>query len=349
MDGARAAGAPPLLRGANGFRVGEFESLNERATVRVAIRKRPEPDSVVHDRILLDPNPQADTLTFGKTRLFEWQDSNGIQWAGGLLFRRLVPRDSLSARGADTRVRTRRSLLTGWSSSAGHDGVCGSSIGQRRHGRSSGAGLPRAIAAEEQEGPAAAEGYRAAIERLIEDRVVDASRVGLIAFSRTGYHALHLLAKYPHLLKAVTISDALQAGYWQYITVAANRTDAEISVSRLTGGIPEVATIENWFARNPIYKIGDSTAAVLLEETGRSAGLGMWETYTILRRSRRPVEFVLFPEGSHLLKKPLERLASQGGNLDWFRFWLQGYEDSAPEKQARYVRWRSMAEATRRE
>jgi dipeptidyl aminopeptidase/acylaminoacyl peptidase len=205
--------------------------------------------------------------------------------------------------------------------------------------------LPRAISRDDQEGPAAAAGYRAAIEQLIADGIADASRVGLIAFSRTGYHALHVLSQYPRLLKAVTISDALQAGYWQYLTVATNRTDAAISVSRLTGGAPEIATIEDWFARNPIYKIGASTAAVLLEETGRTAGLSMWETYAMLRRSGRPVEFVLFPEGSHLLKKPRERLASQGGNVDWFRFWLQGYEDDVPEKHAKYVRWRAMAEA----
>jgi hypothetical protein len=27
-----------------------------------------------------------------------------------------------------------------------------------------------------------------------------------------------------------------------------------------------------------------------------------------------------------------------------FRFWLQGYEDPAPKKQAQYARWRKMRE-----
>lgn len=331
------------------LQVKEFESLSERPTVRVTILQDDAPSSAARDRILLDPNPQADALAFGTTRLFEWKDSKGIQWVGGLL----LPPDYVRGTRYPLVMQTHgfgrnRFLLDGPPPQA-TTAFAAQALAN--------AGIvvlqvqdpPRAIAADQQEGPDAADGYYAAIEQLIADGIVDGSRVGLIAFSRTGYHALHLLAKYPRLLKAVTISDALQAGYWQYITVAGNRTDSEISVSRLTGGAPELGTIKDWFARNPIYKISESAAAILLEETGRSAGLGMWETYAMLRRSGRPVEFVLFREGSHLLKKPLERLASQGGNVDWYRFWLQGYEDSVPQKQAQYVRWHALREAARRQ
>ncbi|HEY8508036.1 MAG TPA: hypothetical protein VIL32_06755 [Steroidobacteraceae bacterium] len=31
-------------------------------------------------------------------------------------------------------------------------------------------------------------------------------------------------------------------------------------------------------------------------------------------------------------------------NLDWFRFWLQDYEDPAPAKQEQYQRWRQLRE-----
>lgn len=36
------------------------------------------------------------------------------------------------------------------------------------------------------------------------------------------------------------------------------------------------------------------------------------------------------------------RLASQGGSVDWFRFWLQGYEDPDPSKAEQYARWRGL-------
>jgi hypothetical protein len=31
-------------------------------------------------------------------------------------------------------------------------------------------------------------------------------------------------------------------------------------------------------------------------------------------------------------------------NLDWFRFWLQDYEDAVPEKEGQYARWRKLRE-----
>jgi hypothetical protein len=36
------------------------------------------------------------------------------------------------------------------------------------------------------------------------------------------------------------------------------------------------------------------------------------------------------------------RLVAQTGNVDWFRFWLQGYEDPDPTKQSQYARWRGL-------
>jgi len=35
-------------------------------------------------------------------------------------------------------------------------------------------------------------------------------------------------------------------------------------------------------------------------------------------------------------------MASQGGSVDWFRFWLQDYEDPDPTKTEQYARWREL-------
>lgn len=32
-------------------------------------------------------------------------------------------------------------------------------------------------------------------------------------------------------------------------------------------------------------------------------------------------------------------MASQGLSVDWFRFWLQGYEDPDPARAEQYKRW----------
>lgn len=44
----------------------------------------------------------------------------------------------------------------------------------------------------------------------------------------------------------------------------------------------------------------------------------------------------------HVLTNPEARMASQGGSVDWFRFWLQGYEDPNPAKAEQYKRWREL-------
>jgi hypothetical protein len=44
----------------------------------------------------------------------------------------------------------------------------------------------------------------------------------------------------------------------------------------------------------------------------------------------------------HVITNPVERLASQGISVDWFRFWLQGYENPDPAKADQYKRWREL-------
>jgi hypothetical protein len=34
-----------------------------------------------------------------------------------------------------------------------------------------------------------------------------------------------------------------------------------------------------------------------------------------------------------------------GTHIDWWRFWLRGYEDPAPAKQAQYTHWRALRAA----
>ena len=50
----------------------------------------------------------------------------------------------------------------------------------------------------------------------------------------------------------------------------------------------------------------------------------------------------LLNSDDHVLTNPVARMASQGGSVDWFRFWLQGYEDPNPTKADRYKRWREL-------
>src|SRR6185312_4967425 len=190
-----------------------------------------------------------------------------------------------------------------------------------------------------REGKLYAEGTKAGIDYVVSRDIVDASKVGYIGWSRTGFHELYVLAEYPRLLRAVSICDSVQAGYFQTFMLNVNSPqDLSYEMTRMSGGTLPQADLAGWFARNPLYKLSSVRAAVRIEaDTGGvdNAGasvLNLWETYAVLRSAGRPVDFVYFPRGSHNQTMPAERLGSQGGNIDWFRFWLQGYEDRDPAK-----------------
>jgi len=54
------------------------------------------------------------------------------------------------------------------------------------------------------------------------------------------------------------------------------------------------------------------------------------------------VDLILLNTDEHVLTNPAVRVASQGGTVDWFRFWLQNYEDPDPAKADQYKRWREL-------
>jgi acetyl esterase/lipase len=71
--------------------------------------------------------------------------------------------------------------------------------------------------------------------------------------------------------------------------------------------------------------------------------LNAYEFFTALRRQGKPVELFYYPSGEHELDTPAERLASLRRNVDWFRFWMQGVEGSAPAyDRDQYKRWREL-------
>ncbi len=57
-------------------------------------------------------------------------------------------------------------------------------------------------------------------------------------------------------------------------------------------------------------------------------------------------DLYVFPNEPHQKFQPKHKLAVYERNLDWFRFWLQGYEDPDPAKAAQYACWREMKAGT---
>jgi hypothetical protein len=55
--------------------------------------------------------------------------------------------------------------------------------------------------------------------------------------------------------------------------------------------------------------------------------------------NHRPLEYVVYPDATHQLKMPRQRLASQENTVDWMAFWLRG---ELPADVERADRWKTL-------
>ena len=101
------------------------------------------------------------------------------------------------------------------------------------------------------------------------------------------------------------------------------------SMKAANGGGPFGATREEWVRHDPSLHTDCIKAALRIESYGPWV-LPNWDIYAQLRRQYKPVEMVLLPGGSHSLSAVGDRMASLQGNVDWYRFWLQGERRGKP-------------------
>jgi hypothetical protein len=108
------------------------------------------------------------------------------------------------------------------------------------------------------------------------------------------------------------------------------------------GASPFGEGLQAWLKRSPGFNLDKITAPLLVVAEGPGSLLLMWEPYSGLRYLNKPVDLIMLNTNEHVLTNPAARMASQGGSVDWFRFWLQDYEDPDPAKAEQYRRWREL-------
>jgi hypothetical protein len=186
-------------------------------------------------------------------------------------------------------------------------------------------------------------GIESAIEHLAEDGLVDPHHVGLVGFSRTCWYVESALIRDPELFIAATIADGIDTSYMQYHLWGEGNAEVAREYESINRAKPlGEAGMREWLGSAPGFHLDQVQAAVRIEALGPRSILGEWEIYSSLRQQGKPVDLIYFPKGQHILQSPQERLDSEQGNVDWFRFWLSGYEDPDPKKADQYKRLRTL-------
>jgi dipeptidyl aminopeptidase/acylaminoacyl peptidase len=290
-------------------------------------------------RELWDPNPQLRHLQFGPVSVFHWKDKSGYEWTAGLVKPvNFVPgkryplviqthgfsEDDFMTDGMNTTAEAALALASA--------GIVVLQVKDKP---------THSMDASEAEGYV--EGYGRAVDELAAEGLIDPSKVGLVGFSWTCWYVETALIHDPGRYRAATIADGLDNSYLQYHLWGAGSPAIEKQAELINDGKPIAGEgLANWIDAAPGFHLDKVRTPLRIEAIGPMSVLGEWEIYSSLEQQGKPVDLIYNPNGQHILQKPLDRLASQQGNVDWFRFWLQGWEDPTPETSSQYERWRRL-------
>ena len=275
------------------------------------------------ERTLFDPAPELTRhFSFGRAEAITWTDANHIEWHAALI----MPPNAQPGAKYPLIVQTHgfdpQEFLVdgpyGITTAMAAQPLANAGFAVLQIDESS-----AATTSDQREAGLFVEGMRAGIRTVLARGAIDEHRIGVVAFSRTGLHAVQLVAEEPNLFAAVVTADAPWFGYVQDQLFMSGSGPATREYHALTAGKQGTRSIAEAAALDPLYRVAASRAAWRIEANHPASLIAYWELYTALQRAGRPVEVAYYPEATHVLLMPDERLASQQGTVDWFRRWLQ--------------------------
>lgn len=178
------------------------------------------------------------------------------------------------------------------------------------------------------------------IEYLGREGIIDKSRVGMTGLSFGESVTTAVLERTP-LLRAASIASAdMDPVYWWAASVP-GRDIKGMLWDQFRVGNPDTQP-EGWKAITAIGGLANLHAPLLMQLPESETRLAI-EFYGRLASSPTPTELYSYPNEMHVKWEPRHKLAVYQRNLDWFRFWLLGQEDSDPAKAGQYARWRAFS------
>ncbi len=289
-------------------------------------------------RTIWNPNPELQEIDLGEASMFRWKDVANRDWIGGLY----KPPDYVVGHRYPLVIQTHGfapnfflpSGLFPTAFAARELSAFGMVVLQVQDCSPSNSA---------EEGLCSVSGYESAIKELAAEGLVDPDNVGIVGFSRSCYYVLKALTTIPQRFKAGSITEGFDGGYFQYILAVSDNSDEQLGELEIVNdGRPFGHGLQQWLRRSPGFNMDKVRTPLQVVGKGPLSLLGEWESYATLRALNKPVDLIMLAEGAHVLSNPAERLASQGGTVDWFRFWLKGEEDPDPAKGDQYKRWREL-------
>lgn len=323
--------------------------------LEVKVRQSPnDPPTVVVsngrvEKTLSRPDPALNGLYRARVEAFSWSLPNGSTMTGGLSLPRTAALplpvviqigydydqpEAFAPDGPQTAPFARQALNA--------RGMAVLSLDATVMQRSSDRFTPR-------EGPGIVEQIDSAVDALVRKGLVDRKLVGLVGFSRTGFHTLYA-ATHPQRtpFAAAVVADSVTYNYAEYLYLGVR--GEPIGYERMNGG-NFWQSKESWLQHDPIFNLDRMDAATLFIEATTVKGSGemlddhhpaILDKIAALERSHRRYDILFITEGWHPVLLPRQRLAEMEATVDWMAFWLLGDEQAAETKVSQYARWRQI-------
>lgn len=321
-----------ILPPQDGLSVAVHQALDQPPVLMASIGKRAP-------RRLLDPNPQLRDIALGTAELYRWHDPDGDEWTGALV----KPPGYSPGRRYPLVIQThdldRAKFLVDGPSATGF--------------------AARALAARDmlvlqmdeikkndgnpQESPSGAAGYRAGIQQLVSEGHVDPKKVGIITWSHMGPYAMQGLIDTPQLYAAATFAEAAYNSYGEYLmNIDYMGIEREQMFRAQYGRKPFGEGLADWMSHGAAFRTDRVCAPILFQINSPPALVYGWDSYAAIRAQNKPIDLFYIRGGNHVSVKPLQRLAEQGMNVDWYDYWLNGRRDPDTGKDEQYKRWDAM-------
>lgn len=179
---------------------------------------------------------------------------------------------------------------------------------------------------------------RSAIDLLATEERIDRSKVGMGGLSFGTETALWVAIE-SDLLAAVSISSPVRSPNHYLFSSLKGDTFFSPFKELWQLGAPD-ETPERWQVLSPAYNVEKIQEPVLMQMPEQEYIIALEYAIPLIRDRR--ADLYVFPHEPHQKFQPRHKLAAYQRNLDWFRFWLQGYEDPDPAKRKQYAHWRDM-------
>jgi dipeptidyl aminopeptidase/acylaminoacyl peptidase len=295
-------------------------------------------------RILLDPNEALRSSELGRIERLTWQDKWGRNWTGVLV----LPRKQ-----TETRLPL---VITSYRCTGFLRGGSGGTVPEHVLASHGIAALcinatrrpdemtphPSGKFAPEQTSrlQSVLDSWESGAAELVRRGLVQPGRVGVSGHSFTG-EAVNYVISHSHDFAAAGSNHASVTDPTSYYFFTGDLGD------RLHKGYgmphPGNDPDQVYQQLSPALNAGKITTPLLIQEAEGESREGL-QYYSELSAHHIPAEIFLFPDEAHQFWRPAHRWVMNERFIDWFRFWLQDYEDPDPAKAKQYVRWHKLRE-----